>query len=191
MTRTYDMAKRAAGADRTSARIAEHTENLLSTMPIGDVTLQAIAAGSGVSIQTVLRHMGSREGCFAAVGERVSTRIQAQLGNSTSGNVGAAISDLCAHYEAEGRLVLNLLQQEHGGEPIAHQAATAGRIFHRDWVERCFAPLVSEPDEATVDALVVVTDLYVWKLLRLDLGRSAESTRSIITNMVRAQLEAQ
>jgi hypothetical protein len=37
---------------------------------------------------------------------------------------------------------------------------------------------------------VAATDLYVWKLLRLDLGRSVASTEAVIARLVRATLEA-
>ena len=39
--------------------------------------------------------------------------------------------------------------------------------------------------------LVCATDLYVWKLLRLDLGRSPESTRATMLGLVHLILEAQ
>ena len=47
--------------------------------------------------------------------------------------------------------------------------------MHRDWVRRTFAPrlaVAARPRELE-DALVVVTDVYVWKLYRRDmrLGR--------------------
>lgn len=188
-TRSYDMTKRAKRAARTGERILDVTEELLRSAAISDVTLQAIADGAGVTVQTVLRHMGSREGCFAAVGERVSERVRAQRGRSAPGDVTAAIADLVAHYEAEGRLVLNLLSQEPSGEPMAVEAAAAGRSYHRSWVERCFGPKLDKPSEQTIDALVAATDLYVWKLLRLDLGRSTEEAEAIIARMARALLE--
>ena len=191
MIRTYDMTNRAAHASRTAERITARTEEMLATIPVDEITLQSIAAGSDVSVQTVLRHMGSRDGCFRAVRERVAARIEAQLGHSEPGDVGAAVSELFAHYEAEGRLVLNLLTQENDDELIAREAVETGRAYHRAWVERCFGPLLTDPDEEVIDALVVTTDIYVWKLLRLDLGRSQDSAHAVITRMVRTLLEAQ
>lgn len=190
MPRTYDNTKRALEAARTTERIVAATEALLADGPIGDVTLQAIAAGAGVTVQTVLRHLGSRDGCFAAVGQRVGARIEAQRGGTRPGDVDGAIAALIAHYEAEGRLVLNLLAQEGGGEAVAREAAEAGRAYHRTWVERCFGPWPQEPDPGLVDALVAATDLYVWKLLRLDLGRSRAATEAVVARLVRSLLEA-
>ena len=206
MTRSYDMSLRSRLAAETTERIVDAVEALLAEGPLVGVTLKAIAARSRVTVQTVLRHMGSRDGCIEAVGRRIGERIEHQRGRSAPGDVDGAIDDLVAHYEAEGRLVLNLLAQEHGDDPLAHQAVEAGRSYHRAWVRRCFmprrtaasgpggtdTPLEHDEDEAErerVDALVAATDLYVWKLLRLDLGRSREATGAVLRRLVRAVLE--
>ena len=204
-TRPYDMTLRARRAAETTLRIVTVTERLLLERPLTEVTLKAIAAGAEVTVQTVLRHMGSRDGCLEAVAERLGARVSEQRGASVPGDVDGAIAGLLDHYEADGRLVLNLLAQEGGSEPLARRAAAVGRAFHRDWVRRCFAPWLGE-DEAhagdvrervdagevreRVDALVVATDLYVWKLLRLDLGRSREATEGVLRRLVTAVLEA-
>ena len=188
MPRTYDMTRRTRGAAQTAERIAESAESLLATRRVGDVTLQAIAEGAGVSAQTVLRHMGSRDGCFAAVGERVLARIDAARGRSEPGDVDGALTGLLSHYEADGRLVLNLLAQE-AAEPVAREAVESGRSYHRAWVLRCFGPLMGDPEPEAVDALVAATDLSVWKLLRLDLGRTQSATRAVVERLVRAALE--
>lgn len=200
MPRTYDMTNRARAAAETTDRIVDTTERLLATASLPEVTLQAIADGAGVTVQTVLRHMGSRDGCFAAVAERVGRRIDAHRASSPPGDVDAAIAGLMQHYEADGRLILNLLAQETGQDELARHAAREGRTYHRAWVDRCFGPVLAraagadhasfEPDPEVVDALVAATDLYVWKLLRLDLKRSAAETRATIARTVRSLLEA-
>lgn len=190
MPRAYDNSRRARRAAQTAERIGAVTEELLASGPVGGVTLQAIAEGAGVTVQTVLRHMGSRDGCFAAAAERVGSRIEAQRGHTEPGDVEAAITELMTHYEAEGRLILHLLAQEGSGEWVTDEGVAAGREFHRAWVERCFGPLLPKGDSEAIDALVAATDLYVWKLLRLDLGRSTEAAEAVITRLVRAVLEA-
>jgi AcrR family transcriptional regulator len=190
MPRAYDNSKRALDAARTTERIVDATEALLADGPVADATLQAIADGAGVTVQTVLRHMGSRDGCFAAVGKRLGARVEAQRGGTAPGDVDGAIAALIAHYEAEGRLVLNLLAQEGSNEALPREAAAEGRAYHRAWVVRCLVPGAGEPDRQRVDALVAATDLYVWKLLRLDLGRSIAATEGVVTHLVRSVLEA-
>jgi AcrR family transcriptional regulator len=190
MTRTYDMTNRSRSASRTTEHILAATEQLLASRPIDEVTLLAIAAGSGVTVQTVLRHMGSRDGCFRAVAERVQQRVQHQREAAAPGDVPGAIAALMAHYEAEGSLVLNLLAQE-SRDAFAADAASRGRTYHRAWVDRCLGPRAPDRTDPTLDALVAATDLYVWKLLRLDLGRSAERTHAVVTRLVTAVLEDQ
>ncbi len=191
MARAYDNSNRAEKAARTAERIAETTERLLATASLPDVTLAAIAEGAGVTVQTVLRHMGSRDGCFDAVRTRLGSRVDEQRGHSQPGDIEGAIRGLFEHYEADGRLILNLVSQEGAGQPLADEAATRGRAYHRAWVHRCFGPCLPEQSGDTVlDALVVATDLYTWKLLRLDLGRERAAAEAVLTHLVRSILES-
>lgn len=190
MARAYDNSRRAERAAQTRERIVEVTEDLLTSQAEQSVTLKAIAEGSGVTVQTVLRHMGSREGCLEGVVERVGARIDAERGGSEPGDIAGALAGLLAHYESTGRLILNLVAQETGSSELAARAASKGRAYHRDWVLRCFGPHLCDPSEVDVDALVAATDLYVWKLLRLDLERSPEAVEAAMTRLVRAVLES-
>jgi AcrR family transcriptional regulator len=188
MPRTYDNTRRARSAEKTADRIVETTETLLAGGPVAGVTLQAIAEGAGVSMQTVLRHHGSRDGCIEAVERRVLARIAAQRGHVPGGDVEAGLTALLDHYEAEGRLVLNLLSQE-TTDPFARGAVQTGRSYHRTWVERVFGSHLRPGDREAVDALVAATDLYLWKLLRIDLGRSREEVFAVIRRLVLSILE--
>jgi len=184
MTRSYDMTRRDRLAEETGERILEATEVLLAGRPPGGLTLHAIAEGAGVTVRTVLRHFGSRDGCIEAVQRRVGERIAAQRGAVPPGQVDAAIDALLAHYEEEGRLVLNLLAHE-TSDPAAGRVVREGRAYHRAWVERCFGPLLGDaPGASVIDALVAATDLYLWKLLRLDLGRTGAEVRDTIGLLV-------
>jgi AcrR family transcriptional regulator len=187
MPRTYDNSRRSRLAAETTERIAEMTEILLAGRPIGEVTLQAIADGAGVSVQTVLRHYGSREGCIEAAGKRMLARIDGQRGRTSPGEIDSALVTLLDHYEAEGRLILHLLAQEEM-DVTARSAVQQGRTYHRAWVERVFGPCLPSPDREVIDALVAATDLYIWKLLRLDLGRSRDETLSVFHRLVQSTL---
>jgi hypothetical protein len=46
-----------------------------------------------------------------------------------------------------------------------------------------------EPTQQTVDAVVAATDIYIWKLIRLDLGRSRDQTEAVIARLARTALE--
>lgn len=184
--RRYNMSTRGLEASQTRERIIDACESLVGSGPLAEVTLRAIAQGAGVTVQTALRHLGSREGIFQAVAERVAQRVRSQRETSAPGDVDGAIAGLVAHYEAEGRLMLNLLSQETGTDPYAAQAAEQGRAYHRQWVVRWLFPPGATPNEQAVDALVAATDLYVWKLLRLDMRRSIEEVEMTMVTLVKA-----
>lgn len=187
MPRTYDMSLRARRAEETATRITTVAEGLLATGKVSDATLQAIADGAEVSVQTVVRHFGSRDGVLEAVWRRVGGRVEADRGATPAGDVEAALTALLTHYEEDGRLILNLLAQE-ATDPDAQRAVHTGRSYHRAWVARCFGPLLASGTEEEIDALVAATDLYVWKLLRLDMARSQAATRAVIHRLVHSAL---
>ena len=189
MSRPYDRSRRAAAAADTTRRIVDAAEGLLRAGPLAGLTLPAIAAGAEVTVQTVLRHMGSRDGCMLAVRERVAARIDLQRSAAPPGDVDAALAGLLAHYETDGALILGLIAQA-SHEPWAQQAVVEGRDYHRAWVQRCFGPLMPCPaPDDLVDALVAATDLYLWRLLRLDLGRDPAQVEAVMQRLVRSLLE--
>jgi len=189
MPRNYNNTKRSNSAQKTYERIVEATEVLLANGPLEEVTLQAIAKGSRVSVQTIIRHMGTRDGCLTAVTKLVSERIDSQRGQTKPGDVDSAISNLVDHYESESILILNLLEQANKGENFAKSATERGRNYHRDWIKNCFGPLISDLNQETIDSLVSATDIYLFKLLRLDMGRSIKATKAVIKRLVRGILE--
>lgn len=189
MTRRYKMTKRARLAELTHDRIIEATEVLLTNGPLSSVTLPAIAKSAKVSVQTIMRRMGSLEGCLAAVAKEVTERTETQRGNTEPGDIDSAISALIYHYESENSLILNLLEQVKKNESFTKKAVETGRIYHRNWVVHCFGPLLNDINQENIDALVAATDIYLYKLLRLDLGRSINHTKAVICSLVRGILE--
>jgi hypothetical protein len=94
------------------------------------------------------------------------------------------------HYEQRGRPVLLMLAQE-PTDPRVARITDNGRALHRAWVEEVFTPLLptDESDRAAgVDLLVVATDVYTWKLLRLDRGLTRARAQQRIERLVRAVL---
>lgn len=190
MARSYDMSRRSKKAEQTSRNIIAAAEWLLTEKSLEKVSLSNIAQEAGVTVQTVLRHMESREGCLHAVANRVLSRTENQRGAIASGTIPVIIESLIEHYEKEGKLVLNLLAQEHTGDSFASDFTNKGRAYHRKWVKRCFGAHLSEKKAENIDQIVAVTDVYTWKLLRLDMGRSRDKTKKTILNMVNKTLEA-
>lgn len=188
--RSYDMRSRAAEADRTRARILDAAVALAGEVPLSGCTLPAIADRAGVSVQTVLRAYGSRDGLFAAAADRAREQVAAER-ETPVGDAPAALDVLASHYEAWGDTMLLLLAQE-SWEPLAAEVTASGKMLHRDWVGRVFAPHLAALDDTdrseAIDLLVVATDLYTWKLLRRDrgLGRAAtiERMHRLVTSVL-------
>lgn len=180
--RTYDMRSRSASAEATRRRIADAAQDLFLSRWYDDVTLADIAEHAGVSGQTVINHFGGKEQVFGVVIQRAGEEIQLRRYTATPGDVAGAIAALIDDYEVTGDAVVRLLAVEER-LPAAQPAMARGRAEHRAWIETMFAA------PAATSALLVVTDVYAWKLLRRDQGMSRDDTEAAMRRMVEAVLE--
>jgi AcrR family transcriptional regulator len=181
-TRKYTMGARALAVDETRRRIVGALISLAGERPFAEITLETIAERAGVSVQTVLRQFGSREGLFAHAIEAAMAETEEERRTPT-GDVASAVRVVVDHYETRGRTALLMLAQE-DHDAVARTATDRGKAMHRAWVRDAFAP----DDEAALDLLVVATDVYTWKLLRLDRGHSRAVTEQRMNHLVDAVL---
>lgn len=184
-SRAYEMRARAEQTEQTRRRILDATATVASEKPILAVALPDIAKRAGVSVQTVLRQFGSRDGLFDATQQYVSAEVVAEL-DAQAGDLDAIVEVLMAHYELRGDDVLMFLGQERW-EPRAAEITNEGRRMHLAWVQKVFEPLLPEDvdeREAVIDLLMVATDVYTWKILRRDRGLSIEDTARRIRRMI-------
>ena len=187
-TRGYTMTTRARATEETRTRILEATVDLVTERMAADISLDAVAQRSAVSVQTVLRHFGSRAGLFDAARSHAETKVVEER-RVPVGDVAAAIRVIVDHYEEYGTRVLLMLAQEDVEELMA-QITASGRQLHRAWVGDTFAPFLatSADPESLTDLLVVATDVYTWKLLRRDRGLSRDRTQQRMRALVDALL---
>jgi AcrR family transcriptional regulator len=148
-----------------------------------------VAADAGVSEQTVYSSFGSKDQLFVAawvwaIGPEGERRNQARVGE-----VPRAVRLLYDSYEAQGDASLRILAEE-DRIPAIRQMTDAGRAWHRAWVERTFAPLLTgargSVRERRLVALVVATDILVWKLLRREMGLDRATAERIVIEMITA-----
>lgn len=168
--RAYRQTARAQATQSTRNRIMDAALALFWEAPDVEATLDAVATRAGVTVQTVIRHFGGRDGLFAAAAERESARVAAERDPiAAAGDPRRAITDLVAHYERIGEGVLRMLADERR-IPALGAIAAQGRAFHRDWVSAVFAGSLAgvEPDvrRRRHAELAALTDVHVWKLLR-------------------------
>ncbi len=162
--RSYTMTARAAAADATRDGILDATIALALETQRLDFSLDEVAARADRSVQTILRRFSSRDGLIQQAAERGSARVAAERRPAEPGDIPGAMTLLVEHYERWGPFMLRLLAREN--DPDAGGITAGGQLLHRAWVTKVLSP---ESAELT-DLLVVATDLYTWKLLRLDRG---------------------
>jgi len=184
------MKARGAAKQETRQRILQAGAALVWEKVSTEITLDDVAERSGVTVQTVLRHFGMRDGLLAAVEEYLRGEIVAER-ETPAGDVQRAAQVIFDHYELRGDVILRLLGQEFWDERI-RRGMDLGRRTHREGVEHVFAPQLEaysavEREEFT-DLLVVATDLYTWKLLRRDRPLDREQAQSRVEQLIAAIL---
>lgn len=183
--RPYTMRARAASAEATRRRILEVVVALLKTRFRSEIRLEDVAAGAEVSVQTVLNIYGSRSALLDLALDGLLTELRAQRLRAEPGDIVGGIAALVDHYEQFGDLVIRNLAEQADPELIE-----TGRAGHRRWVERQFAPQLAGAPPArrrsVVDALVCSCDVYTWKLLRRDMGRSRPDVEATMWAMAEA-----
>ncbi|GAA0869965.1 hypothetical protein GCM10009116_18010 [Brevundimonas basaltis] len=189
--RPYQQGARAAAAEATGERILTAFLARIEAQWFEDITLEAVARDAGVSVQTVIRRFGGKDGLLERAMGLLDRAVQRRR-STEPGGISRAIAVLTEDYEASGDLVCRLLDQEQR-HPALKVATDAGRVHHRAWLAAVFADWLADADPAVntarLDALVVATDLYVWKLLRRDMGRPVDAFTTLSETLVRAVLE--
>jgi AcrR family transcriptional regulator len=184
--RPYRMRARAEAAAATRDRIIRAVLQLHLERFHDQITLEDIAGRAGVTVQTVLRQFGSRDRLVTAAAEVATREVIAQRTAAPVGDVAGAVENLLEHYDEWGRSALRLVAQEER-YPQLRVIADGGRAAHRAWVERTFGPFLAEtPDPQLLAKLIALTDVFTWKLLRLDLGLDRTETASALTSMITA-----
>ena len=191
-TRAYTMSARAESAAQTGERILDAAVELFWERPTDRLSLEDVASRAGVSVQTVIRRFGGKEGVLVAAVEREGQRVEAQRGTAPVGDVAAAVRVLVDHYEEMGDGVLLMLAAEPqfpGLTPIIDR----GREVHRQWCSRVFAPSLEASrgvDRTRLLAqLVAVCDVRMWQLLRRDGRLSRRQTERALVELLDPLME--
>ena len=185
------MAARAEAAEVTLKRILEVALRLFTDHPYDDVSLEQVAAEAGVAKRTVLRRFGSKEALFGEAMIVARDEMIADRQTAPVGDVPGVVANVVGQYERWGANRLRLLEQE-DRIPLVAEWVRGGREWHQGWVERVFAPqlkgLRGAARRRRFAALVVLTDVYTWRLLRLDLQLSrADCERTLVDLINRSE----
>jgi AcrR family transcriptional regulator len=180
------MVARAERADTTQRRILDAAMGILfgSQAPI---TLQSTAREAGVSVQTVLRCFGSQPELVQTAAQEAWRRVIDLRGLAPIGDLATSVKFLFIHYESYGDRLIQARARE-GRVPELAAGLNRARADHRRWVARTYRPqLAARPEaerERSLNALVALTDVYNWKLLRRDLALDRQEAEATLTAMV-------
>jgi AcrR family transcriptional regulator len=186
-TRPYRMQARAAAVEEATERILDAAEALWWENPARPATLAALAAEAGVSVHSIIRRFGGREGVSDAAVARMIRRVTAQRNDADPSDLGTVVAALVEHYERLGDRVLQILALEQT-VPSVKQLADRGRQLHAEWCERMFGAALARRRGADrkrlLAQLVAICDVYTWFLLRKQCGLSRKETERALVEML-------
>ena len=175
----------------TERGILEAASAIIATEDFDALSMRRVAAKAKVSLSTVVRHFGTKDALLAAlVGQGGGDDERDALRRSMEpGDVAAAVRAVVGDYEDAGHQLLHMLAQEHRF-PALSALLDLGRRGHRTWVRWAFSPQLAGRTASgrtrLEDLLVVATDVYTWKLLRIDRRLGARATAAAMTDLCQA-----
>jgi AcrR family transcriptional regulator len=185
--RPYRQSARAAAAENLRKRIVEAFHRLLLRRWIDEITLDEVAASAGTTRQTIIRLFGAKDGLLDAVMDLVRAEAVPRMSTPADVSVRAALETLIAHYETVGEMIVRFLAQEERHSALRPLLAQ-GRHEHRAWVAERFGSTqcdLSELErERQITRLIVATDIYTWKLLRRDFGKSQGEVLHLMVSII-------
>jgi AcrR family transcriptional regulator len=189
--RTYTKQARAVGEERTREALLDAAERLFFERGWEATSLEAVAAGAGVTKQTLLRRFGSKAGLLEQGFGRAFENVRDQRWDVPGDDVERAVDNLLDHYEAVGDRALRIDAMA-GVEALADWVQRA-RDLHYEWVAHAFGaflrPLRGRDLERRRAGLIAVCDVHTWQLLRRQLGIGRSEARATMVLAIRGLLE--
>jgi len=176
------MLERAKQVARNDRKIIDAMADLWLEVPMSELTLDKVSQKSGVTVRTILRKFGSKEGLIRACIENDGDRFTRKRMQVTPGDLPGILDALLEEYEYMGDALIRTLTVEYEF-PVTQTLLKNARMFHREWCAIVFEPFlpekISDNYETILSAFISSTEFYLWKLLRRDLGKSQEQCQKI------------
>jgi AcrR family transcriptional regulator len=199
--RSYKQVARAKAQEQTRETLLQAATEEVERDSWSQASLESVAGRAGVSKQTVLRHFGSKQGLLDAVISRTSSLVVKERNQAPIGDIRGAVANLMRHYERYGNIMVRLLPYRdavvrvmgsEGRNPLT-RAVDHGHEVHERWVLRTFEPQLSDLDPRTRERrlaqLVAICDVYVWKILRRDIGLERPQVEEAVVEMIERLLD--
>jgi len=184
--RLYRQKARAEASEATAQRIMEAFFECTKQRWFDEITLEEVARRAGVTVRTVIRRFGGKDGLLSSTFEHIAPRIRDQR-TAAPGDIDGAITRVLDLYEGLGDGAIRNLAQE-PRHPALKVVMDLGRRGHRVITAEAFAPwldpLPEDRRQEALDAFVIALDVYTWKLLRRDMGRSVQQTKAVMRGLV-------
>jgi AcrR family transcriptional regulator len=188
LRRTYELRARAMAKADTRSRIIAAAQDRFLADHYDVVTLDRVAAQARVTRQTVLNHFDSKEKLFLSAAEEMTTRFEHESRDLN----GDPLELLLDEYELVGAAIVRLLQMTDRIDGL-DAFLEDGRRQHQDWLAAVYAddlPIDDGARRERVVALHAATDVYLWHLLRNDLGLELDQVRQVLARLVEGALRA-
>ncbi|HEY2282550.1 MAG TPA: TetR/AcrR family transcriptional regulator [Solirubrobacteraceae bacterium] len=194
--RSYKQVARAKAQEQTRETLLRAATEEVEQDSWSQASLESVAGRAGVSKQTVLRHFGSKQGLLDAVLRRTTSLVVKERNEAPVGDIRGAVANLVRHYERYGDIVVRMLPYRdavvrvmgHESRSSIVRAVDHGHEVHEQWVARTFEPQLAALDPRTRERrqaqLVAVCDVYVWKILRRDIGLKRPQVEEAVVEMI-------
>jgi AcrR family transcriptional regulator len=200
--RPYKQVARAQAQERTRETLLQAATEEVERNSWTQASLESMAERAGVTKQTALRHFGSKEGLLDAVIRRTSSIVVKERAKAPIGDIPGAVANLMRHYERYGNTVVRLLPYrdavarvlgQEDRSSLVQRTVDRGHEVHEEWVLRTFEPQLAGLDararERRMAQLVAVCDVYMWKILRRDLGLSMRRSEVALVELIERLVE--
>lgn len=190
-SRPYRQLARAEGRDHTRAALLDVAEREFFAGRFDGASLEELAAGPGVTKQTLLRHFGSKERLLEQ--SALPGRERVRRFSLGAGGIAGVVDNLLDYYERDAERALRIAALEGRGGAFDDIVRDAKHLHH-DWVHRAFGRWL-EPFSARVHArrraaLIVLYDVRAWWVLAHDLGLSRREVRATMIDATERILKA-
>jgi AcrR family transcriptional regulator len=191
-SRAYDMSNRAAQAEATRERIRQAAVALYRERALDGFILEEVAQRAEITVQTVLRAFKSKDQLIMTALVALADETQPIKIPRVPGDVAEAVTIFFDLYEEVGDFVIQQLGDE-PRLPGLKSELDAGRRGHANWIEQAFAPYLARAAGAArqeiFNALMVATDVYVWKLLRRDQKLDRSDAEAVMRRLINGVID--
>jgi AcrR family transcriptional regulator len=185
--RPYNQVTRARARQQTRDALLDAAQREFFAGRWEEVSLEAVAAGAGVTKQTLLRHFGSKDRLLEQAIERGYTEVRDQRFDVPPGDIAGAVDNLLEHYEQWGERAMRIGAVE-GLGAVGGGLGRRARQLHYDWVDHAFGPALQQLGARDRTrrraALIALCDVHTWWLLSHDLGLPRAEVRATLIRAI-------